>query len=70
MNRGETPLEIAEYQVGEGEKRLRRQAALLRALNRDAFPDEAAMTERLLRLFRDNLDISCAHLRQLQEASA
>jgi hypothetical protein len=71
MNKGETPLEIAEHQVREGEKRLRRQTALLWALDRDTFPDEAAMTERLFLLFRDDLDISRAHLHQLQkEASA
>jgi hypothetical protein len=71
MNKGKTPLEIAEHQVREQGKRFLRQMALLRALDRDTFPNEAAMTERLFRLFRDDLDISRAHLRQLQkEASA
>jgi hypothetical protein len=66
MSRTETQLEMAERDVREGEKRVQRQEALLRALDHDTFPDEAAMTERLLRQFRDNLALSRAHLRQLQ----
>jgi hypothetical protein len=59
-------MEMAECDVREGERRIQRQEALLRALDHDTFTDEAAMTERLLRQFRDNLALSRAHLGQLQ----
>jgi hypothetical protein len=58
---------MAESAVREGEKRVQRQEALLRALDHDAFPDEAAMTECLLRQFRDNLALTRAHLRRSQD---
>jgi hypothetical protein len=61
MGASETPRQMAERHVREGEKRVARQEALVAELDRDGHGDAAARARDLLTTLRQSLQLAREH---------
>jgi hypothetical protein len=66
----ETPLEMAQRHVVEGEARCTQQVEILREMITDNHPAAAKAAEQRLATLEDTLGAMCEHLRREEERAA
>ena len=67
-DRAETPLELAERHVAEGEARIARQKAIVEAMDRDNHPITAEQARRVLAVMKETLRLLRQHLEIMRGA--